>query len=75
VAGEEGERAAEEADRCRGFLVGEDFDVGEPAVVVDRDVDELVADGVAASAGRVGVGAVVVLGAAAGAVVRGFLCI
>ena len=44
VAGEEGECALEEADRGGGFFVGEDFGVGETAVVVDGDVDELPAD-------------------------------
>ena len=44
VAGEEGDRAAEEGDRGCGFLVGEHLGVGEAAVVVDRDVDVLPAD-------------------------------
>ena len=48
VAGEEGERAREEADGGGRFLVGQDFGVGESAVVVDRDVDVLPADGRAA---------------------------
>jgi hypothetical protein len=54
VAGEERERAFEEADRCRRFLVWEDFGVGEAAVVVDRDVDELPADSQMASAANAG---------------------
>ena len=44
VAAVEGDGAAEEADRGCGFLVGEDLGVGEPAVVVDGDVDVLLAD-------------------------------
>ena len=39
-----GDGAAEEADRGGRFLVGEHLDVGEPAVVVDADVDVLPAD-------------------------------
>src|SRR5690348_5016376 len=41
VAGVEGNRALEEAGCCGRLLVAEDFGVGEPAVVVDSDVDEL----------------------------------
>jgi hypothetical protein len=65
VAGKEGECSAEEASSGGAFLVREDFDVGESAVVVDGDVDVLPADGVAATAGGVGVAAVVVGVAAA----------
>src|SRR5215213_5871675 len=67
VATVEGNGAAEEADRGRGFLVGEDFGVGEAAVIVDGDVDELVADGVASSSGLVDVARVVMLSPAADA--------
>src|SRR5262249_32960604 len=49
------------------FLVGEDLGVGEPAVVVDRDVDVFVADAVPHLARLVGVFRVVVLAAAADA--------
>src|SRR5260221_374261 len=42
VAVVEGNGAAKEAIRGRGLLVGEDFGVGEPAVIVDGDVDELI---------------------------------
>ena len=59
VAGKEGERPAEEADGGGAFLVGEDLDVGESAEVVDGDVDVLPADGITATACRVGVAAVV----------------
>ena len=45
VAPVEGDCAAEEADGGGGLLVGEDFGVGEAAVVVDRDVDVLPAAG------------------------------
>jgi hypothetical protein len=34
-----GDRSAQEADRGRGLLVVEDFDVDEPGCVVDADVD------------------------------------
>ena len=44
VGGEVGDRAAEEADRGRRFLVLEHLDVGEPGGVVDADVDVLPAD-------------------------------
>ncbi len=37
-------RACPEPDRGRGFLVGQDFAVGEAAVAVDRGVDESIAD-------------------------------
>jgi len=53
VAGEEDERAVEEADRGRRLLVGEYFRVGEAAVVVDGDVDELATDRAPVAAGRV----------------------
>jgi len=39
-----GDRAAQEADRRQGLLVGEDFDVDEPGRVVDADMDELPAE-------------------------------
>jgi hypothetical protein len=41
VAAIEGDRATEEADCGRCFLVAKDLGVGEAAVVVDRDVDVL----------------------------------
>src|SRR5262245_19079443 len=41
VAAVEGDCTAKEADCGRCFLVAEDLGVGETAVVVDRDVDEL----------------------------------
>ena len=41
VAGEELDRPGEEADRGRGFLIVEDLGVGEAAVIVDGDVDEV----------------------------------
>jgi hypothetical protein len=41
VAAVEGNRTGEEAGRCRGRLILEDFGVGKSAVVVDGDVDEL----------------------------------
>ncbi len=53
VAGEEGERSAEEADCGCGLLVGEDLGVGEAAVVVDGDVDVVPACGAAVVAVRV----------------------
>ena len=40
----EGDRAAQEGDGRRGRLVGEYLGIGEPAVVVDRDVDVLPTD-------------------------------
>src|SRR5260221_14674402 len=67
VAVVEGNGAAKEANRGRGLLVGEDFGVGEPAVIVDGDVDELIPDRVSLPAGRVGKGRVVVLLAVADA--------
>jgi len=59
VAAVEGDRAVEKGDRRGRFLVVQDLGVGQAAVVVDGDVHELPADGVADSAGRVGVFAVV----------------
>jgi hypothetical protein len=47
--------ALEEANRCLRFLIGQHLGVRHPAVVVDRDMDELPADGVADPAGSVGV--------------------
>ena len=41
VGGVEGDRAAQERDRGRGLLVGEDLDVGQAGGVVDADVHEL----------------------------------
>src|SRR6266516_6262888 len=58
VAPVEGERALQEADRGRRPLVDKYLRAGEPAVVVDADVDVLVADVVAALALQVGVGGV-----------------
>jgi hypothetical protein len=55
VSAVKGDRALEKADRCRRPLVLQDLGVGHSAVVVDRDVHELLADGVADPAGRVGV--------------------
>jgi hypothetical protein len=60
VAGEEGDGAAEEGGCRRGAFVEEHLGGGETAVVVDGDVDVVVADGVAAFAGAVGQVAVVV---------------
>ena len=65
VAAVKRDRALQKRDRGRCFLIAEDFGVGEAAVVVDADVDELPADGVAALAGCVGEGAVVVRAGAA----------
>jgi hypothetical protein len=67
VASEEGDRPVQEAGRGRAFLVGEHFDVGEAAVVVDGDLDVLPADRAADLAVAVGEGAVGVPGAAADA--------
>jgi hypothetical protein len=53
MAGEEGDGAAEETDRCRRSLVREHFGVGEAAVIVDGDVDVLPADRAACVAARV----------------------
>src|SRR5262245_43162788 len=63
VAPVEAERTFEKADRRLLALVLEYLGVGEPAVVVDADVDALVADLVAANAFQVGL-ATVVLGPA-----------
>jgi len=41
VAAKESDSAAEEADDRQRFLVAQDLGVGEPAVIVDCDVDEL----------------------------------
>ncbi len=54
VAVEEGDRSLQESDRGRGLFVGEHFGVGEPAEVVDGDVDELPADRAAPAAAAVG---------------------
>jgi hypothetical protein len=61
VAGKEGEGAAEEPDRGGCLFVGEDLGVGEAAVVVDGDVDELPAGLAAQPPGGVEVAAGVVL--------------
>jgi hypothetical protein len=61
VAAREADGAGEEAGGGRCCLVGEDFGVGESAVIVDGDVEVLPADAVAAAAGGVGVSGVVVL--------------
>jgi len=53
VAAVEGDRAVQERDRGCCFLVSEDLGVGEAAVVVDADVDELPADRAAVAAGGV----------------------
>ncbi len=50
VAVVERDRAAQEADGCGGFLVGQDLDVGQAGGVIDADVDELPAGGAAAAA-------------------------
>src|SRR5262245_30668150 len=47
VAGKEDDGAVEKAGRGRGPFVGEDFGVGETAVVVDGDVDVVPAAGAA----------------------------
>ena len=65
VAAEEAQGAGEEAHSGGRLLVGEHLGVGEAAVVVDGDVDVLVADGVAPLAVLVGVDRVVVLRPAA----------
>src|SRR4051812_50218319 len=49
MAGEEGDGAAQETDDRCCFFVGQDLGVGEPAVVVDRDMDELPASLVGAA--------------------------
>ena len=56
VAAEEGQRAAQEADRGRRLLVGQHLGVGQTSRVVDRDVDELPADLASAQPGTVGLG-------------------
>jgi hypothetical protein len=60
VAPEEHERPTQEADRGGCLLVAQHLGVGQPAGVVDRDVDELPAGGLAAVAVAVGEGALVV---------------
>jgi len=57
----EGDGSTEEADDRGRALVGEDFGIGEAAVVVDADVDVLPADGVADDPVAVGAARVVVL--------------
>src|ERR1700728_2754466 len=44
VAGEVLDGSAQEADGGDGFLVGEDFDVGQAGCIIDRDVNVLPAD-------------------------------
>ena len=53
VAAVELDRAAQERDRGGGFLVGEDFGVGQACRVVDRDMHALPADQFAVDAGSV----------------------
>jgi hypothetical protein len=53
VAAVEADGATEEADCGGAFLVGQRFGVGKSVVVVDGDVDVLVADGAALSAASV----------------------
>jgi len=65
VASEEGDGAAQEAGGGRCFLVGQHLGVGQAAVIVDGDVDELIADRPALAAGGVSPFRVVVLSAAA----------
>jgi hypothetical protein len=65
VAPVEGNGPAQEADGRARLLVRQHLGVGEPAVVVDCDVHELVADRRAPMPVFVGEGAVVVLRAAA----------
>jgi hypothetical protein len=47
VAFEERDRAAEERDRGRGLLVGQDLGVGQARGVVDGDMDVVPADDLA----------------------------
>jgi hypothetical protein len=56
-----GDGATQESGSGGGFLVAEDLGIGEAAVIVDRDVDVLPADGVAVDAGCVPLAGVVVL--------------
>ena len=65
VAVVEGDCSAKESGSRHRFLVRQHLGVGEAAVVVDGDVDVLVADAVADDAGTVGVFRVVVLSTAA----------
>jgi len=44
VAGVERDGPLEKADRGRGLLIGQDFDVGQPGGAVDADMNELPAD-------------------------------
>jgi hypothetical protein len=48
---EPGHGSGQEPERCRGGLVGEDFDIGEPGGVIDTDMDRLPADLVVVVAG------------------------
>jgi hypothetical protein len=70
VALEERDRPVQEGNRACRSLVTEHLRVGEPAVVVDGDVDVLPADGAADVARAVGEGAVVVLRPAPDAMAR-----
>ena len=56
MAAVEGDCAAEEASRGQRTFIVEDFDVGEPRVVVDSDVDELPAGDAALAARDPGLG-------------------
>src|SRR3954447_16663269 len=63
VAAVERERALEERDRGGGLLIGEHLDVGQAGSVVDADVHELPASGLAPVAVFVGAGLLVVTAA------------
>src|SRR5215218_2741784 len=67
VASKESDCSAQEADGRGRFLVGEHFSVGEAAVVVDGDVDELPTDRGASVPLEVGEGRLVVVSATADA--------
>jgi hypothetical protein len=66
VSSVERDGASQEPGFCGGFLVGQDFGVGEPGRVVDRDVDGFPAADVAAAAVGVGSGRVAVAAVSAG---------
>src|SRR5438876_5132817 len=61
VAGVVGARSAQEANRRLRLLVRQHLGIGEPAVIVDRDVHELPADGLPAATLGVDARVVVVL--------------
>src|SRR5438876_3705892 len=65
VAGVVGARSAQEANRRLRLLVGQHLGIGEPAVVVDRDVHELPAHGLPAATLGIETRVVVVLAQAA----------